>query len=305
MRTISLLFHDVYVADPRESGFATSGADRYKLPVKDFDAQLAGLAGVRTDAPQLIVDMTGEPQVWGEPCQARPADLTRSAPPSFVNGRVDASVPRADDGNQDDVGIPYLFTVDDGGMSYYTLVADRLEERGWRGHCFVSTDAIGTRGFLGAGQIRELDRRGHVIGSHSASHPARFSSCAPSHMIEEWTRSRKVLEDLLGHEVRTASLPGGYYSPAAARSARDAGLHVIFTSEPTTAAHDEAGILVVGRYTVRRQHATDRAGRLAAPSPWTRYREWAGWQAKGLVKPVLGPLYSPTADWILSRVART
>jgi peptidoglycan/xylan/chitin deacetylase (PgdA/CDA1 family) len=200
--------------------------------------------------------------------------------------------------------IPYLFTVDDGGVSYYTLVADRLEERGWRGHCFVSTDAIGTRGFLSSGQIRELDRRGHVIGSHSASHPSRFSSCALSRMNEEWTRSRRVLEDLLGHEVRTASLPGGYYSPAVARSARDAGLDVIFTSEPTTAAHDEAGILVIGRYTVRGRHAADRAGRLAAPSPWTRYREWASWQAKGLLKPVLGPLYSPTADWIC-RVAST
>ena len=31
MRTVSLLFHDVYAADPRESGFASDAADRYKL----------------------------------------------------------------------------------------------------------------------------------------------------------------------------------------------------------------------------------------------------------------------------------
>ena len=275
MRTISLLFHDVYVANPRESGFATSGADRYKLSVEDFDAQLAALARVRTDAPRLIVEMTGEPQ---------------------VTGGLKASGYQID-GHRNNGTIPYLVTVDDGGVSYYTVIADRLEARGWRGHCFVSTDAIGTREFLSPAQIRELDRRGHVIGSHSASHPARFSSCAASRMNQEWTRSRRSLEDLLGHEVRTASLPGGYYSPAVARSARDAGLHVIFTSEPITATHDE-GILVIGRFTVRRRHATDRAGRLAARSPWTRYREWASWHAKGLVKPVLGPLYSHTADWI-------
>jgi peptidoglycan/xylan/chitin deacetylase (PgdA/CDA1 family) len=276
MRTISLLFHDVYVADPRESGFATSGADRYKLSVEGFDAQLAGLAQVRSDAPQLIVGMTGQP---------------------LVTGGLKAFGYHVD-GNRDGASIPYLFTVDDGGVSYYTVIADRLEARGWRGHCFVSTDAIGTREFLSAAHIRELDGRGHVIGSHSASHPARFSSCAPSRMNQEWTRSRSLLEDLLGHEVRTASLPGGYYSPAVARSARDAGLQVIFTSEPTTATHDEDGILVIGRFTVRGRHTTDRAGRLAAPSPWTRYREWASWHAKGLVKPVLGPLYSQTADWI-------
>jgi hypothetical protein len=34
MRLVSLLFHDVYDADPRESGFASDAADRYKLPVR-------------------------------------------------------------------------------------------------------------------------------------------------------------------------------------------------------------------------------------------------------------------------------
>ncbi len=192
--------------------------------------------------------------------------------------------------------------MDDGGVSYYTLVADRLEARGWRGHCFVSTDAIGTRGFLSASQLRELDRRGHVIGTHSASHPARFSACEPAHMREEWARSRMVLEDLLGHKVEIASVPGGYYSRRVARSARDAGLRVVFTSEPITTSHDEEETLVIGRFTLRRGHPTDRAGLLARREPWARYQEWASWHAKGLVKPLLGPLYSPTADWLLSRL---
>jgi peptidoglycan/xylan/chitin deacetylase (PgdA/CDA1 family) len=267
MRTVSLLFHDVYATDPRESGFVSPAADRYKLSLQQFDAQLAGLAQVRADAPVLVQE---------------------------VSGGLKAS------GYQS--GVPYLITVDDGGVSYYTLVADRLEARGWRGHCFVSTDAIGTRGFLSASQLRELDRRGHVIGTHSASHPARFSACEPAHMREEWARSRMVLEDLLGHKVEIASVPGGYYSRRVARSARDAGLRVVFTSEPITASHDEAGTLVIGRFTLRRGHPTDRAGLLAHREPWARYQEWASWRAKGLVKPLLGPLYSPTADWLLSRI---
>ena len=40
MHAVSLLFHDVYVADPRESGFASHAADRYKLTVRQFEAQL-------------------------------------------------------------------------------------------------------------------------------------------------------------------------------------------------------------------------------------------------------------------------
>src|SRR5262245_11535202 len=59
MRTVSLLFHDVYAADPRESGFGSPGADRYKLSLRQFDAQLDGLAKVRADAPVLMQDSSG------------------------------------------------------------------------------------------------------------------------------------------------------------------------------------------------------------------------------------------------------
>ena len=52
-----------------------------------------------------------------------------------------------------------------GASRAYTRVADRLEALGLRGHCFVSTDFIGERGFLTAAQIRELDARGHIFGT--------------------------------------------------------------------------------------------------------------------------------------------
>ena len=339
MRTVSLLFHDVYATDPRESGFASPAADRYKLSLQQFDAQLAGLAQVRADAPVLVQDISeglkpeincvgADEALWrsgrqGSPDRARRlAGSASSRSERHAAGRAIAA--RSGHRNRDSSastqlisgagstgglkasgyrnGVPYLITVDDGGVSYYTLVADRLEALGWRAHCFVSTDAIGTRGFLSVSQLRELDRRGHVIGTHSASHPARFSACEPAHMREEWARSRMVLEDLLGHKVEIASVPGGYYSRRVAHSARDAGLRVVFTSEPITASHDEAGTLVIGRFTLRRGHPTERAGLLARREPWARYQEWASWRAKGLVKPLLGPLYSPTADWVLSRI---
>jgi len=241
MRQVSLLFHDVYAADPRESGFVSPAADRYKLSVEDIDAQLTALD-------------------------------------------------RAPD---------FRITVDDGGVSYYTQLADRLEARGWRGHCFVSTDFISHRGFLTAGQLRELDARGHVIGSHSATHPARFSALAFDEMQVEWVCSRRALEDLLGHAVTVASVPGGYYSRQVARSARDAGIERLFTSEPITTVRDVDGCLVAGRFTIRQGHAPDLAARLAGPAPWARAAEWARWNAKGLVKPLLGPSYGRVADWVL------
>ena len=242
MAAVSLLFHDIYERDPRESGFASDAADRYKLPVTVFDAHLAAIASVRD--------------------------------------------------------VPFLITVDDGGVSYYTRLADRLEAHGWRGYCFVSTDQIGSRGFLDAAQIRELDARGHLIGSHSASHPTRFSACSPQQMRQEWTRSRQVLEDILGHDVTLASVPGGYYSRAVAQSACDAGLRFLFNSEPVISTRTDDGLTVAGRFTIRRGDSPQTSRRLLLPSPWARWGAWARWNAKGLAKPLLGPAYMRVADLV-------
>src|SRR5581483_4792039 len=47
MPNVSLLFHDVFATDPAESGFRSPAADRYKLSVRDFEAQLEPLTRLR------------------------------------------------------------------------------------------------------------------------------------------------------------------------------------------------------------------------------------------------------------------
>jgi hypothetical protein len=151
---------------------------------------------------------------------------------------------------------------------------------------------------MSAAQIRDLDRRGHVIGSHSASHPARFSACGFDRMVREWSQSRQRLEDLLGHAVAVASVPGGYFSLAVAQAAAYAGIRVLFTSEPVTRVQDGPGCLLMGRFTIRHGDRDNAAQRLALPSSRARARAWMAWNAKGLVKPVLGPAYMRISDWL-------
>ena len=129
MRVVTMLFHDVYRESASASGFAGPAADRYKLTVREFDEQLMGMARARSAAPMLVRELPSEP----------------------------------------DGLVPFAITVDDGGVSYYTTVAERLEALGWRGHCFVTTGRIGQAGFLDKYQIRDLNQRAHVIGSHSVS----------------------------------------------------------------------------------------------------------------------------------------
>src|SRR5262245_12587099 len=47
---------------------------------------------------------------------------------------------------------PPMLTFDDGGSSS-CRIATELERYGWLGHFFVTTDRIGSPGFLNAGQI--------------------------------------------------------------------------------------------------------------------------------------------------------
>lgn len=199
--------------------------------------------------------------------------------------------------------LPFILTFDDAGASYYTHIADRLEALGWRGHCFVPTDFIDRDGFLTRRQIRELDERGHHIGSHSASHPPRISACGATVLRHEWTESVDVLQNILGRPVRTASVPGGFFSPAVADAAAAAGVRTLFTSEPVTRVRLVGDCAVVGRFAIRDSSAPDLSASLVGHASWPRRASWISWNAKGLIKPILGPAYLRLADWLMAQKA--
>src|SRR5260370_14272994 len=79
-------------------------------------------------------------------------------------------------------GRPVLLTFDDGGVSFHHPIADLLEARGWRGHFFVTSDRVGTPGFLTEPQLRELHRLGHIIVTHSCSPPTLIAALPLAHM---------------------------------------------------------------------------------------------------------------------------
>jgi peptidoglycan/xylan/chitin deacetylase (PgdA/CDA1 family) len=173
-------------------------------------------------------------------------------------------------------------TFDDGGASAL-LAAEALERRGWRGQFFVTSSLIGTRGFLSAEELKELDERGHLIGSHSHSHPTYMGRLTRAQLDDEWTRSRAQIGKILGSPPRTASVPGGYLSREVIAAAAVAGYELLFTSEPT--AHVMHGKLIVrGRYTI---WASTPAGVAAAYARGDRLacgRLWLEWNAKKLAK---------------------
>lgn len=194
-----------------------------------------------------------------------------------------------------------LLTFDDGGSSAHSPIAGMLEELGWRGHFFVTTDWIGRPGFLTADQIRELDGRGHAIGSHSSSHPTRMSHLSPPQMLNEWKASTERLAAIVGHPVKVASVPGGYYSRRVAEAAAEAGVETLFTSEPTARVQIVNGCRVLGRYVVQRGMGPEWSAGFAAGALRPRLRQAALWKAKRIAKALGGSLYLRVRETVLNR----
>jgi len=218
-----------------------------------------------------------------------------SAGPQAV-GRVDRP---AEDGTAPRVAL----TFDDGAVSSYRCIAPELDRFDWPGHFLVTTGWIGQPGFLDAGMIRDLDRRGHAIGTHSATHPDRISQLRWNDVLREWTDSGNRLSDILGHAITMASVPNGYYLRPVAEAAAAAGIRILFTSEPTTRIESVDGCLVLGRYAIRRSTPPAFSGALASGAIWPRSREAAAWLVKKAAKRLTGRFYKPIRNLLVSNLS--
>lgn len=200
--------------------------------------------------------------------------------------------------------VPVFLTFDDGAVDAYAYVADELEKHNWRGHFFITTNWIGQPDFLSCRQIRELHDRGHVVGSHSCSHPARMSHLETAELVREWAHSCSILSQVLEERVRVASVPDGYYSPKVGQAAAAVGIEVLFTSEPTVNTSVLDGCLILGRYCIRRHTSPAVAGAIAAGRVWPRLQQTVLWGAKKPIKALAGESYFTIRRYI-TRSLRT
>jgi peptidoglycan/xylan/chitin deacetylase (PgdA/CDA1 family) len=183
-----------------------------------------------------------------------------------------------------------VITFDDGGVSAMAA-ADMLDARGFVGHFFITANYIGTPGFVTDDDLRELARRGHVIGSHSCSHPLRMGHCGWTQLVDEWLRSRTILTDILGKDVRVASVPGGDFTPQVAEAAAEAGITRLFTSEPTIESRHAFGVTLVGRFAIQRWTTAHTAAALAAGDWLPCAQQAVVWNAKKMTKLLGGERY--------------
>lgn len=128
-------------------------------------------------------------------------------------------------------GAPGLaaLTFDDGFVDNLDALVPLLAEVDAPATVFVVSDWLGaphpsvpfTR-ILTADELRQLHAAGIEIGGHSATH-ADLSTLSYEGALEELSRGKGELEDVLGEPVEVAAYPYGRASEKAVRACRDAG----------------------------------------------------------------------------------
>lgn len=183
-----------------------------------------------------------------------------------------------------------IFTFDDGGESFLTIAAPILEKYGHRGVFFITTQYLGNPGFLTERQVLELYSRGHVLGSHTHTHPVNISKESKKEIEDEWRTSIKILSEIIGQPVHVASIPNGNGSKMVYECARKAGITDIYTSIPTTTQIVSNGLTVWGRYVIHNNTSLTDVNRIVSDKRY-RDKEYCKWFFLSLVKKSLGPFY--------------
>lgn len=180
-----------------------------------------------------------------------------------------------------------IITFDDGHESDFTMALPLLMKYGCRASFFVTTDWIGTPGYMNAGQLKGLKKAGMSVQSHAKTH--RFlDTLPPEDQVAELGGSKKTLEDILGSEVPFISFPGGRYDKKVVARAGEARYSACFSSLPFS-VREVSGTLLIGRYAVRYTSGEAAAfEKLFGLGPAGRMGVKGAYMTKDLLKKVLG-----------------
>ncbi|HJQ69742.1 MAG TPA: polysaccharide deacetylase family protein [Blastocatellia bacterium] len=126
-------------------------------------------------------------------------------------------------------GRTVAITFDDGCQTDLVVAAPVLKEVGFNSTFYIVEGFINGRGYLTAGQVKELSRQGFEIGCHSMTH-SYLTDLSHERLLVEIVVAKDRLEQLIGERVDHFSCPGGRWSPAVARLAQEAGYRTVTTS---------------------------------------------------------------------------
>lgn len=193
-----------------------------------------------------------------------------------------------------------VFTFDDGGSSFYSIIAPILKEFGFKGYFFISTANINTKGFLTSEQVVSLQNAGHIIGAHTHTHPGMLNRLTLNELEEEWTVSIEILSELLKTKIVNVSIPGGSFSKEMGNILANKEVEYIFTSKPTNKIEClRDNCKIIGRYTILNDTEVSQIINLFCKISLERLKQKIKWDFLSVFKYLLGDNYLNIRKYLL------
>lgn len=165
-----------------------------------------------------------------------------------------------------------IVTTDSSDRSVYEAFAPRVQERQFAAILFLMPPLIDRIGMLTWNQVRELDRAGLVIASHTLTHPW-LPDLSEEELWCELCASKQSLEAQVGHAVTAVAYPYGAFNERVTRMTRACGYTAAYSTAPGRRIADDDP-LAIKRVAVTEATVTNPLLRwLALSGYWVTVRE--------------------------------
>lgn len=124
---------------------------------------------------------------------------------------------------------PILITFDDGYMDNYTTALPILQKYGFSATLFLIVGKVGDQDCLTWKEVKELDKAGWDIQSHTLTHPD-LTILSPKTLQHELADSKATLEKELGTPIHFFAYPSGKHNDTVLKAVKDAGYLMAFST---------------------------------------------------------------------------
>jgi peptidoglycan/xylan/chitin deacetylase (PgdA/CDA1 family) len=142
-----------------------------------------------------------------------------------------------------------IITFDDGYANNYLYAYPILKEFGFKATIFMITSKINEPQYLTERQLKELDKNGIAIESHTVSHP-QLGHLTYLKQLEELKNSKLTLESILGRKIKYIAYPYGEFNKDTIIIANDLDYKMGVTTVPSKAKKSN-GLYTLNRIAVR------------------------------------------------------
>ncbi len=160
-----------------------------------------------------------------------------------------------------------LLTFDDGNISDFNISFPILSIYNFVATFFITTDWIGTDGYMSSSQILKLSQSGMSVQSHAKSHNF-LDEMTENKLHEELKDSKQILEGIIGKPVTSLSIPGGRLNERVIACAGSLGYRYIYTSVPFQCDQVQ-DVKIIGRIGLRQPMIIDEFKRYLKATPMT------------------------------------